>query len=222
MVDWGAVRRVIASYRGAPLGVRAFVGARFAIAPLRALGEEAGTVAGRMLSLGCGYGALERYLAEINPALHIEGIDLDRRKVDLVNSTADRSPRVRLREGDATQIDLAPVYDAVLVCDALHHFPPDTHGPLAKAIAGCLRPGGVCIVKDLDVRPRWKYQWNRVHDRVVAGPEPILCRSPAEMAATFEDAGFVTERAERTEARLAPYAHYVVRLRKPADDGPAL
>ena len=216
-VDGRAVRRAFASYRGASLGVRAFIGARFAIAPLRALGEEASLVEGRMLSLGCGYGAVERYLAEINPALHIEGIDLDRRKVDLIASTVERSPRVRLREGDATQIDLPPSYDAVLVCDALHHFPSDTHAPLAKAIGGCLVPGGVAIVKDLDVAPRWKHGWNRVHDRIVAGPEPIVCRPPAEVAALFEDAGLVVERAERTEGRLTPYAHYVVRARKPAE-----
>jgi SAM-dependent methyltransferase len=219
-VDTRAVRRAFASYRGAPIGARAFIAARFAIAPLRELGAETVAIDGRMLSLGSGYGAVERYLAEINPRLHIEGIDLDRRKVDLIASTAGRSPRVTLREGDATQIDLDPVYDAVLVCDALHHFPPDTHAPLAKAIAGCLRPGGVCIVKDLDVAPRWKYRWNRVHDRIVAGPDPILCRPPDEMAATFEDAGLVTERAERTDGWYVPYAHYVVRMRKPADDGP--
>jgi SAM-dependent methyltransferase len=219
-VDARAVRRAFASYRGASLAARAFIAARFAIAPLRVLGDEAGRVEGRMLSLGCGYGAVERYLAETNPALHIEGIDLDRRKVDLIASTVERSPRVHLREGDATQIDLPPTYDAVLVCDALHHFPPDTHAPLAKAVGGCLVPGGVVIVKDLDVVPRWKHTWNRVHDRIVAGPEPIVCRPPAEMAAILEDAGLVVERAERTEGRLTPYAHYVVRARKPAETGP--
>jgi SAM-dependent methyltransferase len=219
-VEWRAVGRAFASYRGAPVGARLFVGARFAIAPLRALGEECGGLSGRMLSLGCGYGALERYLAEVNPDLVIEGIDLDAAKVALIESSVSRSPRVTLREGDATEIDLDPVYDAVLVCDALHHFPAESHGRLAKAIGACLVPGGVVVIKDLDVAPRWKYWWNRVHDRVVAGPDPIVCRSPQEMAATFEDAGLVTERAERTERPWVPYAHYVVRMRKPADPTP--
>lgn len=212
--------RAFRSYRGAPWGARAFIGARFAIAPLRALRQECGQLGGRMLSLGCGYGALERYLAEINPDLVIEGIDLDAAKVALIESSVERSPRVRLREGDATDLDLDPVYDAVLVCDALHHFPAESHGRLAKAIGACLVPGGVVVIKDLDVRPRWKHGWNRVHDRVVAGPGPIVCRSPREMVATFEEAGLVCERAERTERPWVPYAHYVVRMRKPADPRP--
>jgi SAM-dependent methyltransferase len=106
---------------------------------------------------------------------------------------------VSVRVGDATLLDAPAVYDAVLVCDALHHFPPDTHKPLADAIAGALVPGGVCIVKDLDVRPRWKHEWNRLHDRIVAGPGPITCRRPAETADLLAAAGLVPERVERTE-----------------------
>ena len=71
------------------------------------------------------------------------------------------------------------------------------------------------LVKDLDTGPAWKYHWNRIQHRLVAGPEPITCQSPAAMAALLADAGLVVERAERTEHRLTPYAHYLVRARKP-------
>jgi hypothetical protein len=74
----------------------------------------------------------------------------------------------------------------------------------------------VCLVKDLDARPRWKYEWNRLHDRLVAGPEPILCRPPEDTAALLEGAGLIPERAERTDRAWTPYAHYVVRARKPS------
>lgn len=213
-LDLRAVRDVLASYRGAPLGARAFVAARFLIAPLAPLVEETRGLQGRMLSLGCGYGAIERYLTAVNPKLEIEGIDLDGGKVELVNATARASPRFDLTLGDATQIDHDLEFQAVLVCDALHHFPASTHAPLAQAIAAALESGGVCVVKDLDVRPRWKYRWNQLHDRIVAGPEPITCRGPGDVAALFADAGFEVERAERTDGRLTPYAHYVLRLRK--------
>jgi SAM-dependent methyltransferase len=155
-------------------------------------------------------------MAEVNPDLCIEGIDLDPRRVELIRSTQERSPRVTVRLGDATELSERPeAWDAVLVCDAFHHFDPDTHKTLARAIADALRPGGVCIVKDLDVEPRWKHEWNRVHDRIVAGPEPVWCRTPAEMAAILAAAGLVPERAGRTERRFTPYAHYLVRARKP-------
>jgi SAM-dependent methyltransferase len=217
-LDVRAVRRAFASYRGAPLVTRAFVAARLVVAPLGPLGDEVRPLRGRLLSLGSGVSVVERYLAELNPDLEIEGIDLDPRRIELIRSTAEHSPRVSLRQGDATRLEElteADAYDAVLVCDAFHHFDPDRHKPLSKAIVRCLRPGGVCIVKDLDVLPRWKHEWNRLHDRIVAGPDPIFCRSPQDMAHLLAGAGLVPEREERTDRSWAPYAHYVVRARKP-------
>jgi len=215
-VDLGAARRTFTSYRGASFWTRAFVAARLVVAPLGSLGDEARPLCGRMLSLGSGFGIVERYLAEMSPNLAIEGLDLDTRKVELIRATAARSPRVVLREADVTLLDEPAVYDAVLACDVMHHLEPATHPTVAAAVVRCLRPGGVCLVKDLDVRPRWKYEWNRLHDRLVAGPEPIFCRSPDDMAATFASAGLIVERAVRTDRRLTPYAHYLLRLRKPA------
>ncbi len=214
--DRRALRRAWATYAGVPLGARAFVAARFAIAPLGPLTEELGTLSGRVLSLGSGLCMIERYLAEVNPDIAFDGLDLDAAKVDIIATTGHRSPRVTLTEADATALDDRRGYDGVLACDALHHFPVGRHAALAADIAAALAPGGVCIVKDLDVRPTWKYRWNRAHDRLVAGPEPIFCRSPDDMAAVFGEAGLVTERAERTDRRLEPYAHYLLRLRKPA------
>jgi SAM-dependent methyltransferase len=214
-LDSRALWRALASYHGAPAVTRAFVVARAVVAPLGPLGDEARMLPGRMLSLGSGISLVERYLAELNPELVVDGIDLDPRRVELIRSTASRCPRVGLRLGDATDLDEPEAYDSVLVCDAIHHFDPDTHKTLAESIARCLRPGGVVLIKDLDTRPRWKYEWNRLHDRLVAGPEPINCRAPDEMADLFAGAGFVPERVERTDHRFTPYAHYLIRARKP-------
>lgn len=214
--DLRALRRAFVTYAGAPPAAQAFVAARYAIAPLRPLTEELGTLAGQVLSLGSGLCMLERYLVEINPAITFDCIDLDAEKVALIAATRHRSPRVTLTEGDATRLDGPHDYQAVLVCDALHHLPAAGHPAMAADIAGALAPGGVCIVKDLDVRPHWKHGWNRAHDRLVAGPNPIWCRSPEAMGRVFARAGLVVERAERTDRRLEPYAHYVLRLRKPA------
>lgn len=210
------MRRAFATYAGTSRGTRAFVVARYAIAPIAALTQEFSSLSGRVLSLGSGLCMLERYLVEINPDITIDGIDLDHEKVALIRSTAERSPRVTLAQGDATRLEGRRDYQAVLACDALHHFPAETHPALAADIAAALTPGGTCIVKDLDVRPYWKHEWNRLHDRLVAGPERIWCRSPEVMGRVFEHAGLVVERAERTERRFEPYAHYVLRLRKPA------
>ena len=214
--DYAALRRALASYRGAPPTARAFTVARAVVAPLGPLTAEARGVHGRLLSLGCGISLVERYLVEVNGDLVIEGLDLDPAHAELIEATQAQSPRVSVRLGDATRLhEEEESWDAVLVCDAFHHVDPEAHKPLVRAIAACLRPGGVCIVKDLDVRPRWKHEWNRVHDRIVAGPAPIWCQTPEAMAEMLAAAGLIPERVERTDGVLTPYAHYVVRARKP-------
>lgn len=235
-IDLRAARRAFASYRGAPLGARAFVAARYVVAPMGPLAAEFRGRSGRVLSLGSGLSMLERYLAELEPGLHFDGVDLDPVKVELIARTLHRSPRVTLRLGDATRLDElgggAPTagtdaghgstasdadirYDLVLICDAMHHFPAEVHGAVLRSAADLLRPGGTLVVKDLDAGPAWKYHWNRIHDRLVAGPEPIHCRPPAEMAALLTDAGLVVERAERIDHALTPYAHYLIRAARP-------
>ena len=86
---------------------------------------------------------------------------------------------------------------------------------VARAVERALHPGGVCVIKDLDAGPRWKARWNRVHDRVVAGPEPIHCRPLDEMTALFARVGLDVKRSERIDGAWTPYAHYVIRLHKP-------
>lgn len=216
MLDLRAFGRVVRSYQRASLGTRAFVVARFVVAPTGRLADEFRGLDGSVLSLASGLSMLERYLAEIGPDLTFEGIDLDPAKVALIAATQDRSPRVTLTLGDATALDRPARYDVVLVCDALHHFPSDRHAEVARAIAAALRPGGIVLVKDLDAGPAWKYRWNRLHDRIVAGPEPICCRTPTDMATLFTAAGLEVEQARRIDHRFTPYAHYLLRARKPA------
>jgi cyclopropane fatty-acyl-phospholipid synthase-like methyltransferase len=177
------------------------------VAPVGPLDAELRGRSGRVLSLGSGLCMLERYLAVTNPNLEFVGIDLDEAKVALIASTQERSPRVTLRRGDATAIDEPAVYDTVLICDALHHFPAESHARVAQAVAAALVPDGRVIVKDLDVAPRWKYHWNRVHDRLVAGPEPIYCRPIDEMAEVFESAGLVVEAKRRLDHAAANAIH---------------
>ncbi len=215
-IDARAARRAFASYRGTSVGTRAFVAARYVVAPMGVLADELHGLRGEVLSLGSGLCMLERYLAELEPALSFDGIDLDPVKVRLIDKTQARSPRVTLELGDATAIERPNRYDVVLACDAMHHFPADRHGEVVRSMAAALKPGGVAVVKDLDVAPRWKFHWNRVHDRIVAGPDPIWCRGPADMAALFETAGMEVEHARRIDGRLTPYAHYVLRARKPS------
>jgi len=198
------------SYGGAPLGVRAFVGARLLLLPLCEMDAELRALRGQVLSLGAGYGAVERYVAAVNDAVEVDGVELDAERVGL--ASAHPAPRVALRAGDVLEQGGSAAYDSALAIDLFHHIPAARHGDLLAAVAATLRPGGTFVVKDIARTPRWKHDWNRLHDRLVAGPEPIHCREPNDMAELGLRSGFASARWRRL-ARFDPYPHYLVELR---------
>ena len=197
------------TFDGIGAATQAFLLARLAVVPLGALDHELRSLRGRVLSLGCGHGLLERYLAEINPAVEVDGYELDRGRVEQARRTEGRSPRVRVHAADVTRLDPAEQFDAALAVDVMHHIPADRHGPILETLRRHTTPEGRLLIKDIATEPRPKYLWNRFHDRVVAGESELSCRSPEEMAALAERAGFRIEEVRRMD-RLSPYPHYLV------------
>jgi 2-polyprenyl-3-methyl-5-hydroxy-6-metoxy-1,4-benzoquinol methylase len=210
----GAARRALASFRGGGLVTQAFLLARLFVAPLGPLDGHLRALRGRVLSLGCGHGVVDRYLAEINPDVQVDGIDLDAERIEVAHRTAAAAPRVSARVADLTTLPPGG-YDAAIAVDVLHHIPGDRHRDIAAALYAQVRPGGTCLVKEMARTPRRQYLWNRLHDRIVAGPEPLSCRDPEEMAAVFADAGFEIGEVGRLR-RLGIYPQYLVEARRPA------
>jgi cyclopropane fatty-acyl-phospholipid synthase-like methyltransferase len=201
------------SYRGTSAGTRAFLAARLAVVPLGAIDNELRQLEGRVLSLGCGHGVVERYLAELNPDVVVDGYELDASRVDAAARTATAAPRVTVACADVTELPELATHDGALAIDVLHHVAPDAHVDIARALHRCLRPGGTLLVKDIDVRPAWKHRWNRLHDRLVAGADPIHCRGAEQMAAVLRAAGFEIAAVRRLH-RFGPYPHYLVNARR--------
>jgi 2-polyprenyl-3-methyl-5-hydroxy-6-metoxy-1,4-benzoquinol methylase len=200
------------SYAGAPPSVRLFLLGRVANLPLGALDGELQALRGRVLSVGAGHGLLERYLALANPQVEVDAVELDERRVEVATASAQRAPRVLLQAMDVRALDFGAGYDAVLAVDLLHHLDPDDQATLLSDVAARLRPGGMLLVKDIARTPRWQWTFNRAHDRLVAGPEPIHCRDPEEMATLVERAGLNVEEVRRLRHPL-PYPHYLLRAR---------
>jgi cyclopropane fatty-acyl-phospholipid synthase-like methyltransferase len=213
--DYRAMVRAWRTYAGSGIGTRAFLAARLVIVPLGRIDADLRVLSGRVLSLGPGHGLLERYLAEINPHVSVDGFELDAARVSAAAETQDRAPRVRILHADVTGLDEPGIYDAALAVDVMHHVAGDQHSRVAKALWDRLRPGATVLVKDMDVRPRWKWAWNRTHDRIVAGPEPTYCRSAEDMSRLFEAVGFRTVEIRNFD-RLDPYPQYLVLLERPA------
>lgn len=108
----------------------------------------------------------------------------------VVDASSRMLARARRRGLDAVQGDAGTlpvrdgVADAVVVADALHHF-PDAERAVREA-ARTLRPGGVLVVSEFDP--------TTVRGRLLAGAEHAVgfdstFRSPAELARLLADAG---------------------------------
>lgn len=214
-IEWAAARRAWTSFSGAGPMTMAFLLARGAVAPLGPMGPELAALRGHVLSLGSGHGLVERYLVEINPEVTVEGVDLDEARVAAAQTTSARHPRLSIRTQDVTKLDEGATYDAALAVDVMHHVPFEEHARLLRALHDCLRPGATLLVKEMASKPRRQYLWNRFHDRIVAGPDPISCRLPDEMAELVEQAGFEVRDVRRLE-RLHIYPQYLVRAERAA------
>jgi cyclopropane fatty-acyl-phospholipid synthase-like methyltransferase len=166
-----------------------------------------------VLSVGSGHGLLERYLAELNGDVVVEGFEIDEQRVGVAAATEGRAPRVALRAADIRTLDRGEAFDAALAVDLFHHLEPNEQAQLLDVLARRVNSGGALLVKDIALTPRWRWTVNRVHDRLVAGPAPIYCREPEEMAAAVARAGFEVEAVERLRS-FTPYPHYLVRGRR--------
>jgi 2-polyprenyl-3-methyl-5-hydroxy-6-metoxy-1,4-benzoquinol methylase len=216
--EWRAALRAWRSYRGTGARTRAFLAARLLVLPLKPLAEEFARLEGRVLGVGSGHGLLARFLAEVNPRVEVDGIDVDAERVAIARATEANAARVRIRVADVRALagDAAgvahPGYDAAAAVDLIHHIAPSDRPAVAHALADAVRPGGALVIKDIAATPRWKHAVNRLHDRIVSG-ERTWAMDPAAMAKLFADAGFEIERLERI-APLSPYPHFILRARR--------
>jgi 2-polyprenyl-3-methyl-5-hydroxy-6-metoxy-1,4-benzoquinol methylase len=215
-LDHAAAWRAWRSFRGIEPQARAFLFARVLVAGLGPMSPSFRRLHGRILSMGAGHGLVDRYLTEINPDVRIEGFDLDEQRVARAIKTEDRYPRVRIRVADVTTLDPDVLYDGALCIDILHHVRRENHIGMAQVLMRALRPGGTLLVKDMSTTPRRQYLWNRVHDRLVVGNEPIWCYSPEGMAQMLTEAGFEIDEIQRLHRPFGLYPHYMVVARKPS------
>jgi len=214
---WAAAFSAWRSFGNAEIEARAWALARMANAPLAGLDEDLLRMKGRILSVGCGFGVVERYMALRNPDVEIVGFELEADRVAAAAATQAAAPRVTVRRADVTRLGDVGAFDAALAMDVLHHLEPDGQTRLVEALAALVRPGGDVVVKDIATTPRWQHSFNALHDRLAVGDD-THCRTPQAMSAILADAGLQVEGWRRI-ARFSPYPHYVVGARVPAAGG---
>ena len=204
--------RVLARYRDLGLAQRAYAFVRWSICPFdRVLPSVPHR--GRVLDIGCGAGLWLNYLALERPELDLEGLDPDPRKLAALRASS--SEEIQVHEGSALDLPDGP-FDCITIFDVLYLLSDEDK---ERVLAGCLErlsPRGALLVKELDVRPRWKF--------IPAAMEEILAvrlvnlthgdrlhfQPVEELAAAFERVGFVDVQIERVDGGYV-HPHVLVR-----------
>ena len=189
------------------------VGEEFALGTLRAeLLAHAWPVGGVGADLGCGAGFLARWLAERGG--EVVAVDHSERMLGQARR-GSRTARVEFRQGELDALPLADGEVDAAFCNLVWHHLPD-HEAAARETLRVLRPGGVCVVSDLEPHER---EWMR--ERM---GDLRLGLKPDQVVAALARAGFRDLRVERLADRYrvadadgvaTDFPMFAVRGRKP-------
>lgn len=193
--------RVLARYRDLGLAQRAYGVVRWSICPFdRVLPFVPHR--GRVLDVGCGTGLWLNYLALERPELDLEGLDPDPRK--LTTLRASGSDEIQVHEGSALELPTGP-FDCITIFDVLYLL---SDVDKDRVLAGCLErlsPNGTFLVKELDVRPRWKFIPSAIEEflavRLVnlTHGDRLHFQRVEDLASAFERAGFADVQVQRVD-----------------------
>ncbi len=153
-------------YRSAPLGTRLHTRLRWWWCPFDAL-EAAVPSAGDVLEIGCGHGLCSLHLALAAPGRAVVGVDIDADKVADAQRAAEGLPAAARARFEAVDPGWQPEpsgWDAVVFADVLYLLPEDDQRTLVQAAARAVRPGGIVVLKELALTPRWKLRWQRIQE----------------------------------------------------------
>lgn len=206
-------KRVLSLFRGAPAKVRAHVTVRWASCPFPAVAAQL-PATGRILEVGCGHGLLALYLALDSADRSITGIDVDRDKLAAARAAAagaDLDAAFEVVAGGA--LPEGP-WAGIAVVDVLYLLSAADQRALLRSCAGALAPGGVLVVKEMALAPRWKARWNTLQETAavkilgITEGEELTFLPPSDMAAAMV-AGGLTVR-DRPIHRGYPHPHHLL------------
>jgi 2-polyprenyl-3-methyl-5-hydroxy-6-metoxy-1,4-benzoquinol methylase len=207
-----AAQRVLDAYACLGRGDRFHVAMRWRSCPFPAV-EAAVPRAGRILDVGCGHGLFPLYLAATAPGREVVGVDVDEAKLVSARRAAAEAGLPVTFAADAP----AGPWDAITIVDVLYLLGERAALDLLARLAATLAPGGVMAVKEIDVRPRWKYQLARWQEivatrvtRITEG-EGVAFVPPADIDSALTGAGLSVTRHPLGHHSVYPHLLLVAR-----------
>jgi len=191
--------------------IRTYCWARFKILHLRFL-EEIGQyfpASGNILDIGCGFGLFSLYYAKQFPQLHISGIDINKKRINIAQHAAQKLhlTNVDYTVGNVTLYSYEKDLDCVYMLDIIHHIPRTAVRPLLETIYSRLKKGTRLIIKDVETRPAWKLWFTYALDKLLDLKAEINYWDQRDLKQLLADAGFhVYHHAMRD---VLPYPHII-------------
>ena len=183
-------RSVLSRFNRAPLGTRAFIGARWLLTPYRRIASHLPNQ-GTLLDLGCGYGLFALAAVERAPELRVVAIDHDKERIG-VASRAVGVEHIEVATGDLLKPP-AGTFDAIALLDLMHYFEPGEQDRIFVRAYEQLRSGGVLLMREVDPRGLFNRVWERVMTSTGltrTNKQGLHFRSPAGWQESLERVGF--------------------------------
>jgi 2-polyprenyl-3-methyl-5-hydroxy-6-metoxy-1,4-benzoquinol methylase len=213
--------RALDAFAELPRRERLHVRGRWASCPVDAVEREVPR-SGRVLEVGCGHGLVSIHLAGTARERAVTGSDIDGHKIEMAQRAAATRPEsVRptfVHRADGSLPD-GP-WDAIVVVDVLYLLPPEGEAALLDACVERLAPGGVLVLKETDVRPRWKHRLATAQEllatrvlRITAG-STVAFTPIDDIAAGLEKRGLDVRTRRVDRGYVHPHALVVARTRE--------
>jgi len=113
-----------------------------------------------ILDFGCGDGLMSYYLAYYFNRSKVHGIDISSESIEIAKSFNYKNIEF---SAITNKIDFSDNYfDIICAAGVFHHIPPDEHKLWAKELIRVLKPGGICVIFELNpLNPGTQYIfWN--------------------------------------------------------------
>jgi 2-polyprenyl-6-hydroxyphenyl methylase/3-demethylubiquinone-9 3-methyltransferase len=194
-------RQIAEAYRALYVDIDAFVAQVRKWKPL----------AGAILEVGCGEGAVTERLSAAYPVADIVAIDITDRIGRLYRGSS-RSVRFMRCAVHEIPADVTTQFDLILLSDVLHHVPAEFRQDLLAAIRARLAPRGTFVFKD------WRRSRTPIHwlcyasDRWLTG-DRVGFMTGEEMRARL--ARIFGERSLIDETRIGPWSNNIAMLVRP-------
>ncbi len=122
---------------------------------------------GLVCDLACRFGLVSVAAALQNPETQVIGNDLDEARIKSNQVLYRRVPNVTFGVGDLLNFSPEKKAAAITLIDSTHYFRPEVQLSILKNVWSAISEGGVLILRDVVDDGSLRYNWNRIHEKVM-------------------------------------------------------